>query len=442
MPRRMQFLLVALLASPLLADAAIAQNPIASKLVGSDVARRNRKLLARFARPREDTEESKKSSVKLRALIAELREKMDVTKPLDELAPTVVMQRLAASEVQAYLKEASPVTIPQTDSVRQRVARGACIGLTLGARPEAPKELDTLAAVYQLELLCAAPELTSVVPNALRMTLADVEKLPAAGTAFRSKNLTTQDQIVDVLSWYALDRVLRAVERGHTNPQRWFLGGQLGLRLVGGDDDDGIAARASVRAAYFIPISPLRKWQLPVVTNLSDIAAAPKDDQDAKLKKITTSSEGAFLSLEPTSDPWTPGRFKDFRFQFFGAIGGQLNTLRDKADTSDVQFTQGRIGGGMNIEIGIPSDGRPNLFLTTRIVRRVYSPGASRRVFGDDRPGRGLIESFALIPIGAGTSVLAEVSAARGGPPVVRIALWAQATPQSSGGKSNGDSHD
>jgi len=111
-------------------------------------------------------------------------------------------------------------------------------------------------------------------------------------------------------------------------------------------------------------------------------------------------------------------------------VGGQINTLRDRADTSNVQVAQGRVGAGANVEIGIASTGHPNLFMSTRLVGRFASPSTLQRVFGARDQLKPVLESFALIPIGAGMSILGEVSAAKGTAPVVRIALWSQATPQ------------
>jgi hypothetical protein len=98
-----------------------------------------------------------------------------------------------------------------------------------------------------------------------------------------------------------------------------------------------------------------------------------------------------------------------------------------------VQFAQGRVGGGTNLEIGIPSPGHPSLFMSSRLVWRLFSPAASQEVFGTRNRGTPVVESFALIPIGGGTSILGEVSATRGNKPVVRIALWSQASPQKGG---------
>ena len=423
-----------------------AQNPISSKVVGSDVARRNRHLISRFradGKRRADsvatpTSEMAKRAATLVTLVRSRGSALDSARVANYLAdhtPVVAQRRLLAQEVFEYLKLTNPAdTMPVGGAERRSKIRGSCFNQTIGVGQDTARVTDTLSTAYMLELLCKVPELESVVPNAIRIVLTHARRDPLASrmvnAALADSGITWRDPLVEALAAAALDRVLQAVEKGHTNPQRYYLGGQLGLGLVG-DHDDGIAARASARAAYFVPISPLGKMQLPVVTNLADIASAPQESQKDKLKKVTTSSEGAFLSLEPTWDPVFPTSLKDLRLQFFGAVGGQLNTLREKIDTSKtVQFAQGRVGGGMNIELGIPGPGRPSLFLTTRAVMRFYSPGSSQRVFGTRNRGTPLIESFALVPIGAGTSILAEVSTARHASPVVRIALWAQATPQ------------
>jgi hypothetical protein len=447
-----------------------AQNPISSKVVGSEVARRNRKLLSKFrARSTLDNERDAQAD----SLAP--RSRVDRRWARAFGRRTTLERQLAAGEVADYLR-----LTYKADTARLFVARTTypCMTRTLGLPSDlGGLRLDSASAVVQLERLCGTGELESVVPEALRLAMSDAyygwkqagsaqrraevqmqRRYTAAGqsgsappildgrirnAAYRigqrlldgTLGVADSAEQLERLAAHALDLVLDVVERGHTNPQRWFLGGQVGLRVAGAEDDAGLAARASVRAAYFVPVSPFRRWQLPIVTNLRDVAAAPEDEQAAKLKKVTTASEGAFLSVEPTWDPFALGPLKDSRFQPFLAIGGQVNTLKvlnGTKDSADVQLTQGRLGAGANIEFGTPSPGRPSLFLTSRVTWRLNSPGAWERVFGSRNRGTPVVETIALVPIGGATSLLAEVSASRNTKPVVRFGFWSQATPQSA----------
>lgn len=437
-------------------DVADAQNPIASKVVGSEVARRNRRLIAKFRG---------RSGDWWRDTVALARHEVTRSdrQTLRQFGPRAILEsRLAEGEVTEYLAEAfRPRTALDSAKYLGWPERYDCTARALGVQApvNSAERPDSLSAVTQLERLCRSDELRPLVPEALRLALGDVYRvykrmLQPADTSTPARPRPRVDSMVaqtvadierslvrgdprlrdrptlEVVAARALDRLLGVMETGHTNPQRWFLGGQLGLRLAGDEDDRGLAARASIRATYFVPVSPFHRWQLPIVTNLRDIASAADTGQATALKKVTTSSEGAYLSIEPTLDPISFGKFKDGRVQPFLAIGGQVNTLRNLADTEDVEVTQGRVGVGTNVEFGTPTPGRPSLFFTSRVIWRVNSPGQWERVFGTRNRGTPVIETIALVPIGGATSLLAEVSTTRNAKPVVRFGFWSQATPQ------------
>lgn len=397
------------------------QNPISSKLVGSDVARRNRQLLAEF-RERHHEAERRADSVQQafvrRPGTAEERR----ARYLAEALPTAAERRLAAMEMAEQLK------VLGGDSNATAPSQPTCVASAIGA-----EVVETTAGseVYHLEQLCIAARSRAAVHEALRLEFAEALTGGRSGpilTAERAGALRTSDAEFRVLAWRSLIRVLKAVEKGHLNPQRWYLGGQFALLLMG-PEEGGVTARASARAAYFIPISPLRRFQLPVVTNLTSIGAAPPESRESQLRRLNTSAEGAFLSMEPTFDPIIPGAIKDVRFQPFVALGGQVNTLRDRTDSTTVQFAQGKFGVGTNLEIGVPGDGLQPLFFTTRAVRRAFSAVVAERAFGAERLSPWLVESMLLIPLGSGLSIVGEVTASPKSPPVVRFALWSQAAP-------------
>jgi len=351
---------LALLAPPL--GTAAAQNPIASKVVGSSVAAVNRDVARSEAGERPE-----------------------------EVANAI--SRRYAAQIRSFIQ-------PST----QLQATGGGDETAASAR----EELDSLRLISTLR---------PVVDEALRLEAAR-QRLPRTDPRVAER---------------ALQRVVDAELNGHTNPERWYLGGQVGAKLFGAGNL-GSVMRASARATYFVPISPLRRWQLPVLTNLSTLGAGGEGTEE-QLARTVTSADGAYLSVEPTWDPVYRTPFRDMRLQPFVAVGTQLNTLKAAGDTIDVSFGQARFGAGTNFEIGTRTGGETVLFLSTRAVLSVFSADAYERAFGERRRSRAILETYALVPIGGSTALLAEVSAARGSAPVVRLGFWSQAAP---GGEAAG----
>jgi hypothetical protein len=340
---------------------AAAQNPIASKVVGSEEAARHRLVGAATS--------GWKESAKTDAALKSMR------------LPVPTMS-IIASSVRPFLDES-----PSPEAQRAR------------------------AAAARLDSLRSKTLLAPLVDEAIAF-----EK--------RADTLTVQGME------RAIARVTNAYLNGHTNPERWYVGGQVGLKLFG-DGELGSTMRASARGTYFVPISALRRWQLPVVTNLSPTKS---DDDKAKaaLQKTLTTSEGAFLSAEPTLDPIYPTPYRDIRVQPFAAIGGQFNTLKDRTDSSDVPFGQLRAAVGTNVEIGVRGNGKSVLFLSTRLVRSQFGASAHQRAFGERRRSRTLLETYVLVPIPGSMAVLGEFTAAQGAGPVIRFGFWSQAVASKS----------
>ncbi len=363
--------LVALLVTAVQPSATGAQNPISSKVVGSSVAAENRlnnALLREGAAAATD--------------------------------PDTQGQRrgiLASSVVQLSNRQVSTKELPVSSNL-----------------PTAKQWLDSL---HQ-----KVPGFKELVEEALTLE----------GAALQGGLISRNDNISDATAGRALARLLQAKQNGHINPERWYVGGQVGLPLFGGDGL-GTVMRASARAAYFVPISPFRGWQLPIVTNLGDLTAGQKDSDKEKVKKLVASSDGAYIALEPTWDPIYRSRLGDLRLQPFLSIGGQVNQLKAKDDTSTtVSFGQGRFGAGANLELGRKASGQSVIFLTSKVVASVFGAKAHEQVFGARRKSRTILESYALLPIGGSTALLVESTVGRGSAPVLRIGLWSQASAQKS----------
>lgn len=350
-----------------------AQNPIASKVVGSDVAATNRAHSATLGEG-------------VRQLQSGRLEIVDSA------------TRITFSTNQ--LAFARDPNIPKPKS-----------GILCSGVADRGKVRDNL------DLLRKTPNLADLVDEALNLELGRLKSSTACVDTVRAER-------------HALARLLNAQQNGHTNPERWFVGGQAGLTLFG-DGELGSVMRASARATYFIPISALRRWQLPVVSNLADLSATKDDEIEGKLKKVLTTSDGAFFAIEPTWDPVFRSAFGDMRLQPFLSIGGQVNRFRALEDTTTtVTFGQGRIGAGVNLEIGRRSSGQSVLFVSSRIVEAVFNKSDHEKVFGESRGSRAMIENYALVPIGGSTALLIESTMGQGAAPVVRVGFWSQAVAQ------------
>lgn len=379
------YVILTLAALTLSAGRAAAQNPIASKVVGSDIAARNRAV---------------------RQLLNPVSDQRDTEQAIEAAkrsAPSLSPRRVA----KAAYRAAAVIEIGR--ALEKRTFQFPGVDSTIWNRPDTISLGSLPSAAALLDGLRTVPALASVVAEALQL------------------EATRHGAQPDSVSERALQRVLRVQLNGHTNPERWYVGGQVGVKLFGEGDLGGMV-RPSVRASYFVPVSPLRSWQLPVLTNLGPLTAAPDADRETQLGKLTTSSEGAYVSIEPTWDPVYLGRMQDTRVQPFVAVGAQLNRLRSTADTSTVLFGQSRVGAGVNLEVGRRASGQSVLFVSSRLVATNFSAATHERVFGSREGRRFIAENYALVPIGGSTALLIEASMARRTAPVLRVGLWSQAT--------------
>lgn len=219
--------------------------------------------------------------------------------------------------------------------------------------------------------------------------------------------------------------VAEAQASGQTNTDRWFLGGQVGLKLYGGGTLGG-ALLGSARTVYFVPLAPNRRIQLPIVANISDLSTARGTDaeQAVQLRTLLTSADGAFFSVDPTFRAISNAG-EDLRVRTALSGGVKINTLKDSSD-QDVTLALVRAAVNVDIEIGRRVTGQPPLVLTLRPVYSRVSARDYRRVFGEERSAIPALESFILVPIGGGTGVLTEVTATRRSPPAIRIGFFTQ----------------
>lgn len=362
-----------------------AQNPIASKVVGSRVAAQNRENASLF-RAGTDAANARASSG---------QDQSGKPSALD-----------SAVRVMATLNK-------NAIALKENASRPASASSpTAGAAASTASAATAKTSIQLLDSLRAIETLKSLVDDAARVARS------------RSNSQASDEQIAS----RALALVLRAQRTGHTNPERWYVGGQVGATLFG-DGDVGDVMHASARAAYFIPMSPFRRWQLPVVTNLGDLSAKQDEAEKEKAAKIVSSSQGAYVSLEPTWDPVRPSVLGDLRLQPFLAVGAQVNRLKAKDDDSTtVALGQTRVGAGANLELGRRESGQSMLFLTSRALYTSFSATKYEQVFGERRKSRLVVESYALVPVGASTSLLVEATASQRAAPVIRVGLWAQAS--------------
>lgn len=354
---------------------ASAQNPISAKVVGSQIAAENRRESNNFGAAGEIAK-SAVTSPRSRSV-------------LDSAVSTVAQRYMRPFALSTSSQATKPVTAKQW--------------------------LDSLQKI---------PKVKGLVEEAL-----ELERVPLGGGL-----IDADVSISDAAAGRALARVLAAERNGHSNPERWYVGGQIGLPLFGGENL-GSVMRASARATYFVPISPFRRWQLPIVSNLGDLSSGQSESDKAKRTKLLSTSDGAYVAIEPTWDPILRSRLGDFRLQPFVSVGGQVHQMRSKADsTATISLGQGRLGAGANLEIGRQSSGQPVIFLTSRGVASLVASRAYEQVFGERRKWQMLLESYALVPMSGSTALLIESSVGRGASPLLRIGLWSQASAQKPDG--------
>lgn len=229
-----------------------------------------------------------------------------------------------------------------------------------------------------------------------------------------------------VLSTLVRESAAEATEANRP-ARRWYVGAQTGMKLYG-EGTLGESLIGSARLQYEVPLAPRRRWRLPVVANVGSLAggAATDEEREKQRRTLLSTAEGAFIALEPELDS-VMNTAQDFKRRFSLSAGVKINSLKDSAG-SEITFAQFRVAPTLDLSVGLPQPGAlSSLHVTLRPVYWWFSARDHERIFGDRRSGRLGIESFFMVPLGGGTGLLTEVSAARGLRPTIRIGFLTEA---------------